>query len=98
MKTLFDNRGHLCKNARMAIKKLPSDIHASDSVALNFDNGDYAVLNTIKQQWNFKDEESLLRFALAILYKAGEHSVSVRDETGNEVTLKPTENMLLKAS
>lgn len=98
MKTLFDIAVYPCKIADMAIKKLPSEIHAASSVALNFDNGDYEVLNTIKKQWNFKDEESLLRFALAILYKAGEHSVSVKDETGNEVTLKPTENMLLKAS
>jgi hypothetical protein len=82
----------------MAIKKLPSEINSTTSIALNFDNGDYEILHKIKQQWNFKDEESLLRFALAILYKAGEHSVSVKDDGGNEITLKPTENMLQKAS
>ncbi len=83
----------------MAIKKITTEVPSSDgSIVLNFDNGDYEVLNTIKQQWNFKDEESLLRFALTILYKAGEQSVSIKDESGSEVTLKPTENMLKKVS
>lgn len=80
----------------MSIKNANTD--TPNSLTLTFDNGDYAVLNTIKEQWQFKDDESLLRFALAILYKAGEHSVSVKDDDGSEVTLKPTENMLRKTS
>jgi hypothetical protein len=82
----------------MAIKKITTEVPFPEgAVVLNFDNGDFEVLNTIKTQWNFKDEESLLRFALAILYKSGEQAVCIKDEAGNEVTLKPSESMLNKA-
>lgn len=81
----------------MAIKKIPSAVpNPEEAIVLNFDNGDFEVLNLIKKQWKFKDEESLLRFALAVLLKAESQSVLVKDDAGNEIALKPTEDLLQK--
>lgn len=77
----------------MAIKKTGSD---NDSITLKLDNGDFKVLNLVKQQWGFKDEESLLRFAIAILFKAENRAVTIKDSTGSEISLKPTADLLEK--
>lgn len=79
----------------MAIKRL--DTSNTESLQLKFDNGDLKVLGLILTKWNFKDEESLLRFALAILLKAENRSVNIRDTSGSDVTLKPTDDLLKKS-
>jgi hypothetical protein len=80
----------------MSIKKTTSS-DQSGAIIMAFDNGDLAALELIKKKWKFKDEESLLRFALAVLVKAdGSSSISVKNESGGEVDLKPSTDLLLK--
>jgi hypothetical protein len=84
----------------MAIKNItsvsPNPPPSSDALTFSFDNGDRNVLELIKNKWKFKDEESLLRFALAVLVKAEGNSVSVKNESGGEINLKPSDDLLLK--
>ena len=83
----------------MSIKKIdPTTATPEDTITLKFDNGDFAALETIKKKWKFKDEESLLKFALAVLVKAEQNTVSIKNESGQDTSLKPSENLLLKDS
>lgn len=79
----------------MAIRKL-LDPHRAQLSTFEFDNGDYRVLDAIREKWKFKDDESLLRFALAVLLTAEEGFVTVKDEAGKEVFLTPTSDLLQK--
>ena len=82
----------------MSLRKLPPAAQApieDDGLAFIVDNGDRAAMATIMDKWKFKDEESLLRFALAVLVQADEGIVSVK-KSGVETTLRPAENLLRK--
>lgn len=80
----------------MAIKTLSKNTDMTKNITLLFDNGDYGALETIKEKWKFKDEESLLKFALAVLLKAEHSIVTIRSDSGQDVPLKPSENLLLR--
>ena len=47
----------------MSVKKI---VDNADKITLEFDNGDKLKLQEIMDSWNFKDEESLLRFAMVV--------------------------------
>lgn len=79
----------------MAIKRTPEQSEAG-SLKLIFDNGDLQVLNLVKEKWSFRDDESALRFALAILLKAENKSISIKDESGGDISVKPSDELLLK--
>lgn len=83
----------------MSITVLPppdtSQINNTD-LRLKLDNGDYEVFKIIKDKWGFKNEESLLRFALTILLKAENNLVEIQDVNGNKTTLKPSAELTSK--
>jgi len=56
-------------------------------------NGDLRALQEIVREWGFKDEVSVLRFALAVLKQAPRHSVYVEDEQGEKVGLQPADHL-----
>lgn len=58
-----------CYNVDMAIKKNGPVYQIEETDAQKFDiyNGDWEALKAATEKWGFRDEESALRFALAVL-------------------------------
>lgn len=75
----------------MAIKILEEQI--PDALRLELNNGDFKVLNEIVHNWNFKDQVSALRFALAVLKIAKSGTLS-KNENGDVSPLIPNANLL----
>ncbi len=76
----------------MAIKRLPAS--TATDIQLSIDNGDLRALEEIQAKWNFKDKESALRFALAILITAKTKTIKVTNEIGVDVSLTPSDSLL----
>lgn len=74
------------------IKKIPEQSTA-EKLALSLDNGDFKALKDVQKKYNFKDEESLLRFALVTLLRAEKNTVYI-DEGGEKVGLQPNSSLL----
>jgi hypothetical protein len=54
-------------------------------------NGDLRALRAIREAWGFKDEESVLRFALAVLSKTNQHVLYYQNEQGEKVGVQPAD-------
>lgn len=61
---------------------------------IDVDNGDREALNDAISKWKFKDEASMLRFAIAVLREAKDKSVIVTGQNGLPVTFAPAEKLL----
>ncbi len=62
------------------------------SLTIEYNNGDLAALREIKEKWNFKDLESVLRFGLAVLAETKE-GVLCKQEADTSITvLRPTQD------
>jgi hypothetical protein len=72
----------------MAISKIKSE---DESVDLTINNGDLLALRQIYKDWGFKDEESVLRYALAVLTKATNCTLYYLDDLGEKVGLQPSD-------
>ena len=55
-----------------------------NKLILTLDNGEKKVLEEMLKKWNFKDEESLIRFALAILDCSTQTFLTIHTEKGAE--------------
>lgn len=75
----------------MAITKNGEEHIISEAPGQTIDiyNGDWAALKEITTKWNFRDEESALRYALAILTLAKPGSISV-----NGKILDPADSLI----
>jgi hypothetical protein len=72
----------------MAISTLPDT--TPESLQIEISNGDLEALNKVVQKWNFKDQVSALRFALAVLTLTQNGSLYQTNEAGNVVPIRPT--------
>ena len=63
-------------------------------LGLIINNGDFQALKKTVERLGFRDEESMLRFALAVLAQSATRSLKVTDTNGKEVTLNPSETLL----
>lgn len=77
----------------MAILRKTSDQPEAE-LPLVFNNGDFATLKDAVARLGFKDEESLLRFALAVLSKSATRTLTVIDQDGKSLPLNPSEALL----
>lgn len=64
---------------------------------LTFNNGDFSALKSAVERLGFKDEESLLRYALAVFSRSSTRTLTVIDLDGKSIALNPNE-ALLKSS
>lgn len=64
-----------------------------DEMMLKINNGDLVALKEIQQKWRFKNIESILRFAIAVLVQAEKQRVFI-DTQGKPTALEPTETLL----
>jgi hypothetical protein len=60
------------------------------------DNGDYRILNEIVEKWKFKDRESALRYALALLDLSERGNLFKKDKDRNDISLEPSDQLIEK--
>ena len=60
---------------------------------LELDNGDLAKFKDVMEKWCFADHQSLMRFAISILFLAENKHVSIKLD-GVEQTLIPSKDLL----
>lgn len=77
----------------MAIERLPNQPN-SDELNLVFNNGDYQALQDAVRRLGFRNEESMLRFALAVLSRSATRSISITDQNGEKINLNPGDALL----
>ena len=77
----------------MAIDKVQE---TADKLSIDINNGDLKALAEIKEKWKFKDKESALRFALAVLTLSGNGNLSIRKADGTSKLLQPGDELLEK--
>lgn len=76
----------------MAIVKISEDpTKGSRTVEIN--NGDLEALNKIISEWDFKDVESALRYAVAVLSIAKDRKLFYEKENGEKVTIEPADSL-----
>lgn len=78
----------------MAITRTPTNPDETDVLRLAINNGDLKALGEIVEKWGFRDEESALRFALAILSVTQKGTLIQEKPDGASIALKPTESLL----
>jgi hypothetical protein len=74
----------------MSIKVKNQD--SKDSIEITVDNGDFQALVKIREKWGFKDHESSLRFAIAVLMLAEDKIVYVGKD--GKDGLRPNSSLL----
>lgn len=82
----------------MAFKKITPEQVASlvneNGLLFNVDNGDLVALRAVLSKWGFRDEESALRFALAVMKQAEKGVVFIDRGDGAKVGLSPSDDLL----
>ena len=63
-------------------------------LSLIINNGDFDALRTTTLRLGFRNEESMLRFMLAVLSKSATRSVAVTDANGQKINLTPSVDLL----
>ena len=79
-------------NNGMAIKKISSD-DQQGTRTVEISNGDLLALNKIIDEWDFKDIESALRYAVAVLSIAKDKKLFYEKEDGEKVTIEPADSL-----
>lgn len=79
-------------NDAMAIKKISSD-DQQGTRTVEISNGDLVALNKIIDEWDFKDIESALRYAVAVLSIAKDKKLFYEKEDGEKVTIEPADSL-----
>lgn len=62
-------------------------------ISLEIDNGDLEAITDVMEKYNFKDEESMIRFILFVLLKSENNTVYI-DEGEKKVSLTPAAHLL----
>ena len=66
----------------------------ADELALIINNGDRVAMKGTADRLGFKDEESLIRFALAVLAQSATRSVTIVNQSNERVSLNPSADLL----
>jgi len=81
----------------MAIVRTENPL-TTDELPLVFNNGDLAALQKAVNRLGFKDEESLLRYALAVISMSATRTLTIIDQDGKSIALNPSESLLLQVA
>ncbi len=76
----------------MAINRATTTNQEHLDISIN--NGDFQAMREAMEKLGFRDEESMLRFMLAVLTRAATRTVIVTDQNGSNITLSPSESLL----
>lgn len=77
----------------MAIKRSVNALN-TDEFQVVIDNGDLNALEAIRDKWKFKDKESALRFALAVLALTQNGTLLRQHEDGTTKMIIPSDDIL----
>jgi len=77
----------------MAITRNTAEVSDTE-LPLVINNGDLVALRSAVDRLGFKDEESLLRYVLAVVAQSATRSMTVIDKEGKSIALKPGESLL----
>jgi hypothetical protein len=72
----------------------PASSNPAQELILAVNNGDLEALRDAMKRFGFKDEESVLRFALAVLSKSATRSLTITGLDGAKVSLTPSTDLL----
>lgn len=61
---------------------------------LVINNGDYQTLRETSDRLGFLNEESMLRFLLAVISRSATRSITVTDQNGAKLPLTPSDGLL----
>lgn len=64
-----------------------------NELILTLDNGEKRVFEEMLKKWNFKDEQSLIRFALGVLDNSAKTSLLIHSEEGIK-EIAPADNLI----
>ena len=78
----------------MAIRRHTATVLNNEELDLIVNNGDLEALRQTTERLGFKDEESALRFMLAVLSKAATRVLTVTDQNGAKISLNPGPDLL----
>ena len=80
----------------MALKEIRKGENTNDlnSILLNLNNGDLIALEETVKKWGFKDNESALRFALAVIAQSEGGLVYIDSKDQKKIGLKPSQELL----
>lgn len=76
----------------MAIARLGTT--NTEHLDLSINNGDFEAIKNTVSRLGFKDEESMLRFMLAVLSKSATRSLTITDQNGIKIPVTPSEGLL----
>jgi hypothetical protein len=74
----------------MPVKK---DTEENGTAKFTINNGDLIALNRIKEQYNLKDSDDVITFAIGVLSKANGGAVSVTSEDGSITKFVPADQL-----
>jgi hypothetical protein len=77
----------------MAIIRKPIE-EPEGGLPLVFNNGDLEALKSAVDRLGFKDEESLLRYVLAVMSQSATRTLTVIDKNGKSIALNPADSIL----
>jgi hypothetical protein len=66
----------------------------TEHLDLIIDNGDFQTLHQTSERLGFLNEESMLRFMLAVLSRSATRSIIVTDQNGVKIPLTPNNTLL----
>lgn len=69
------------------------DPDGTPKAKVDLDNGDLAALDAAMLQWGFLNQESALKFAIAVLLRANDKEITV-SQNGVKIPVEPGENLL----
>jgi len=83
----------------MAIEKFENkaSVNSSDleGLFLGLSNSDLEALEQAIKKWDFKDEESFLKFVIAIMIKSGDDkNLFITDKEGHKINMSPSDDLL----
>ncbi len=78
----------------MAIIRSTTSAEPITELSLTINNGDFQALTETAGRLGFLNEESMLRFMLAVLSKSATRSVVITDQNGTKIPLTPSESLL----
>ncbi len=76
---------------RMSIRRLDAEV---GKMTLEFDNGDKEKFEQLMQNWRFKDEQSLIRFAMSVMLLTIDQTVTITTDDGDQ-KVKPANDFLI---
>lgn len=75
----------------MAVKK--GENSNDEKLFLELDNGDKKKFQQLLNDWNFKDEQALLRFAMSVMLETTDKTLTITKENG-DIKVVPADDYL----